>query len=59
MYAIFRTGEWKLNYPHQNLIKVFNDVLKDKKFYLEKAIARIQLKRSRKYFYQIQCFVHN
>ena len=31
-----------------------NDVLKDKKFYLEKVNGKIQLKRSHKYFYQIQ-----
>ena len=40
--------------PSSKLDQSINDVLKDKKFYLEKANGKIQLKRSQKYFYQIQ-----
>ena len=40
--------------PSSKLDQSVNDVLKDKKFYLEKANGNNQLKRSHKYFYQIQ-----
>ena len=40
----------EIKWPSSELDQSINDVLKDKKFYLEKAIARIQLKSSRKYF---------
>ena len=40
--------------PSSKLDQSINDFLKDKKFYLEKANGKIQLKRSHKYFYQIQ-----
>ena len=40
--------------PSSKLDQTINDVLKDKKFHLEKANGKSQLKRSHKYFYQIQ-----
>ena len=40
--------------PSSKLDRSINDVLKDKKFYLEKGNEKIQLKMSHKYFYQIQ-----
>ena len=40
--------------PSSKLDQSINDVLKDKKLYLEKANDKIQLKRSHKYFYRIQ-----
>ena len=46
---ILRPGESKLNVH----ISIF-DVLKDKKFYLEKANGKIHLKISHEYFYQTQ-----
>ena len=44
----------EINCPSSKLDQSINDVLKDKEFYLEKANGKIQLKRSHKYFYQIQ-----
>lgn len=41
-----------LNYPASKLHQSINDVLKDKKYYLEKGIGKIQLKKSNKYFHQ-------
>ena len=43
----------KIKCPSSKLVQSINDVLKDKKFHLEKANGKIQLKRSHKYFYQI------
>ena len=43
----------KIKCPSSKLDQSINDVLKDKKFHLEKANGKIQLKRSHKYFYQI------
>ena len=43
----------KIKCPSSKLVQSINDVLKDKKFHLEKANEKIQLKRSHKYFYQI------
>ena len=40
--------------PSSKLDQSINDVFKDRKFYLERANGKIQLKRSHKYFYQIQ-----
>ena len=40
--------------PASKTDQSINDVLKDKKFCLEKANGKIQLKMSHKYFYQIQ-----
>ena len=40
--------------PSLNLDQSIYNILKYKKFYLEKANGKIQLKRSQKYFYQIQ-----
>ena len=47
---------WKaeIKCPSSKLDQSINDVLEDKEFYLEKANGKIQLKRSHKYFYQIQ-----
>ena len=44
----------RIKYPSSKLDQSINDVLRDKKFYLEKANGKIQLKRSHKYYYQIQ-----
>ena len=40
--------------PSSKLDQSINDVLKDRKFYLEKANGKIQSKRLHKYFHQIQ-----
>ena len=40
--------------PSSKLDQSINDVFKDRKFYLERANGKIQLKRSHKYFYQIR-----
>ena len=54
MSTIVRPGEVEIKCPSSKLDQSVNDVLKDKKAYLEKANGKIQLKRSHKYFYQIQ-----
>ena len=48
------TWEVEIKCPSSKLDQSINDVLKVKKFYLEKANGKSQLKRSHKYFYQIQ-----
>ena len=51
---IFETWGVEIECPSSKLGQSINDVLKDKKLYSEKANLKIQLKRSHKYFYQIQ-----
>ena len=48
------TWEVKIKFQSSKSDQSINDVLKDKKFYLEKPIGKVKLKRSHKYFYQIQ-----